>query len=769
MSNVLLALAGGVLVTVAAAAPFFIRQRRRLRETERSRAALEDSVDLFQGTFEGLADGLYRFDAETGAESCSPRMAVLLNLQAGTDATYGDILERFDPVIARRLDRSIQGLRGEGRAFEILLPISDSSRMVQAMGTRSLTPRGRPLADYLWMRDVSDSIGALGQVMLERHIGREDGARIPSEGSRFRSLAEAMSVPVWLRDTHLAMSFANRACPEGDPSRDLAACAVTEARAVTETRLLTIKGRKVAYDVTEVPLNDGLGTAGFALPRGVAPVANGDAGGNGDAEFAVLSGLTTGVAVFGRDGGLRYANAAFAELWRLDPVWLGKKPAYGDILARLRENRRLPEVADFRAYREEQLRLFDSLAEPQDMLLHLPDGTSVRRLVAPHPSGGVIFNDEDVSERLELESSYQVLTAVQRETLDNLYEGIAVFGSDGRLELCNPAFITLWGLEDADLPEQPHLAELVDITRGFYRAGDADWSSIRDTMVGRFMSRDTVTGRLERTDDTILDYAAVPLPDGGVLLSYLDVTDSAQVERALRERAEALSGADRLRSEFIANLSYELRTPLNTILGFAELLAEEYFGTLNARQKEYGRGIREAANGMVTMLGDIIDLTTIEAGQMHLELDTVDLHAVMAGVLGLIRERAKQRGLDLEFDCSPEIGWVVADEKRLKQVLYHLLSNAVKFTPSGGEVRLSGYREDGQVTISVSDTGVGIPLSDQERVFEGFQRGETADRHQTGAGLGLTLVKRFIELHGGTVNLRSAPNKGTTVRCILPS
>ena len=401
--------------------------------------------------------------------------------------------------------------------------------------------------------------------------------------------------------------------------------------------------------------------------------------------------------------------------------------------------------------------------------MHLPDGTSVRRLVAPHPSGGVIFNDEDVSERLELESSYQVLTAVQRETLDNLYEGIAVFGSDGRLELCNPAFIALWGLEDADLPEQPHLAELVDITRGFYRAEDADWLSLRDTMVGRFMSRDTVTGRLERTDDTILDYAAVPLPDGGVLLSYLDVTDSAQVERALRERAEALSGADRLRSEFIANLSYELRTPLNTILGFAELLAEEYFGTLNARQKEYGRGIREAANGMVTMLGDIIDLTTIEAGQMHLELDTVDLHAVMAGVLGLIRERAKQRGLGLEFDCSPEIGWVVADEKRLKQVLYHLLSNAVKFTPSGGEVRLSGYREDGQVTISVSDTGVGIPLSDQERVFEGFQRGETADRHQTGAGLGLTLVKRFIELHGGTVNLRSAPNKGTTVRCILPS
>jgi signal transduction histidine kinase len=288
-------------------------------------------------------------------------------------------------------------------------------------------------------------------------------------------------------------------------------------------------------------------------------------------------------------------------------------------------------------------------------------------------------------------------------------------------------------------------------------------------VIKRLMSREPSSGRLLRGDGTVLDYANLPLPDGAVLLSYLDVTDSVRVQLALRQRAEAMEEANRLKSEFIANVSYEVRTPLNTIVGFAEILTEEYFGTLNQRQMEYSRGIVEASQNLTTVISDILDLASIEAGTMALELDTVDLHAMLVGVLNLTRERARRKALKVEFDCPPDIGWMVADEKRVKQVLFNLLSNAVTFTPPRGTIRLSAWRDGDDIAIAVSDTGVGIPQADQERVLRTFERGGAPDTRQGGAGLGLSLVTRFIELHGGRVEVKSAPNKGTTVTCRLPS
>jgi signal transduction histidine kinase len=259
----------------------------------------------------------------------------------------------------------------------------------------------------------------------------------------------------------------------------------------------------------------------------------------------------------------------------------------------------------------------------------------------------------------------------------------------------------------------------------------------------------------------------VPLPDGNVLLSYLDVTDSTRVQRALRERNEALETAGRLKSEFIANVSYELRTPLNAIIGFAEILTNQYFGELNPRQLDYSRGILDSSHRLLSLINDILDLATIEAGYMVLETERIDIHTLMASVLALTRERARKQNINLEFDCPPDLGTLAADERRLKQALFNLISNAIKFTPAGGTIRLGAHRENGDIRLVVADNGVGIPSEDQARVFEKFERGNPQAR-QSGAGLGLSLVKSFIELHGGRVEIVSEANKGTTITLYLP-
>jgi signal transduction histidine kinase len=261
----------------------------------------------------------------------------------------------------------------------------------------------------------------------------------------------------------------------------------------------------------------------------------------------------------------------------------------------------------------------------------------------------------------------------------------------------------------------------------------------------------------------MLQEAMVPLPDGNVLVTYLDATDTARVERALREKNEALETADRLKSEFIANVSYELRTPLNAVIGFAEILTKQYFGDLNPRQLDYGRSILQSAQQLTKLINDILDLATIEAGYMVLETEEVEISAIMEAVLSLTRERARSRNLRLELRCPPDVRSIVADARRLKQALFNLVSNAIKFTPPGGTISIEAERRETELSLIVADTGIGIPLPDQARVFESFERG----RRQSGVGLGLSLVKRLIELHGGTVAIESAPNRGTKIICRL--
>ncbi len=700
-------------------------------------------------------DGLYSWDHVTGREACSRRLAVLLDLAAGTKAGFADVAGRFDGDARAALAGAVEALRGDGLAFELVLPLDGARRSVHAVGGRAADADGRPLADVVWMRDATHVVAA---------------AAAPDGDEALRVLLDTLPFPVWLRGADLEPAFANRAgagIARAGPAKALAARARSQKRGVSERHIVTRGDDERVFDITETPLPGDSQTLGFAIDRSpddIVPAPTQDLA----AHNQVLENLATAVAIFAADTRLTFFNRAYAELWRLDREWLSAGPSLGEILGQLREHRRLPEFADFRAFREEQLAQFTALGASVETMMHLPDGATLRCVASPHPLGGLVLTYEDVSDRLALERSFKSLTAVQRETLDNLHEGVAVFGGDGRLKLNNPAFAVLWNLEPGSLGGDTHIADFIESTRPFL-ASISDWEAHKERLIARLMSREASAGRLVRGDGTVLQHASVPLPDGAVLLSYLDVTDGYKVESALRDRAEALQDADRLKSEFIANVSFEVRTPLTSIMGFAEVLSEEYFGKLNRRQKEYSAGILEASRALMAIVGDILDLATIDAGRMALEIDTVDLHSMLAGVLGLIRERARRKALNLAFDCPADIGWIVADAKRLRQVVFNLLGNAVAFTPPRGKIGLAAERRDDEVIIRISDSGAGIPRSDHERVFQPFERGPARDDDGTGSGLGLTLVRRFIELHGGRVEMTSGAGRGTTVTCILPA
>jgi signal transduction histidine kinase len=744
----LLGAAGVILVAV----PVFLFQRRRLTALRDDRSALGREADLGRHLLAAAPDGLYLWDDIADSQYCSRRLAVLLDLDKGTESRIADVLFRFEGEAAAALHQAIRVLRHDGDGFDLTLATAGGRRRVRAIGVRCSDSDGGALADLLWVRDA-EAAPAMPEFQ--------------DEAARVRDLLDALPVPVWLRDDDLEIAFANRACGDGtvvDAGRDLALRVRDGNAPLSEPRLINGDGTPRLYEISEIPLGDGSRTLGVALDRS-PPAVTPSSPLPGD---GLIDNLRTAMAVYGPDMRLRSFNEAFATLWELDPGWLDGGPDLGQILERLRESRRLPEYADFRAFREEQLGRFDGLEAPAEDLMHLPDGTTLLSVVSPDPAGGLVFAYEDMTDRLALERSHNTLVAVQRETLDNLHEAVAVFGSDGRLKLSNPAFVSLWDF-GGDGDTALHVTEFVDHTRPYLENADdgdeTEWAARRQDLASRLMSREVGGGRLVRTDGKVIEYADVPLPDGAVLLSYRDITDRFRVEQALRQRAEAMGEADRLKSEFIANVSHELRTPMTTIIGFAEVLSEEYFGGLNARQADYSRGILDASRDLMSVLGDILDLATIEAGMIRLELDTVELHTVLAGILSLIRERARRKGLELDFDCPPDIGWVVADEKRLKQVVFNLLSNAVRFTPTRGTIGLTAERRGDDVAITVRDNGIGVPQGDQDRIFQTFEHGGEG----AGAGLGLSLVKRFVEMHGGHVDIESAPGKGTAITCTLPA
>ena len=671
------------------------------------------------------------------------------------------------PQSAAQLDRGIAMLRSRGETFALALT-TQTGHGVDVLGR---TGGGRALVRF---RSLTSDRLALATL-------EEDHRVVMSQLEALQRILQAAPLPAWLRDGTGRLAWVNRAYAEilgpappieiiregvelFDARTREAVEAAHHKREDFRRRISTVaSGVRRLFDVTDITA--GSWSGGLAIDR--TALDDAEQGIRRLVEFhaRTLDQLAAGVAIFGQDQRLRSYNAAYRALFGLDAAFLDSSPDESAILDRLRATRRLPEQADFRNWKANLLSAYRA-TEAREQMWHLPDGQTLRVIANPHPQGGIIWIYENVSERLDLESRYNALIRVQRETLDNLSDAVAVFGSDGRLRLHNPPLATIWGLDPAALTDRPHVAKVFALCRQKHD-DPAIWNQLMGAVAGLDETRASVSGRMSRSDGRVIDYATVPLPDGQTMVTFVDVTDSVQVERVLTERNEALEAADGLKNAFIQHVSYELRSPLTNIIGFTQLLAEEQVGILNDKQREYAGYVLSSSDALLAIINDILDLATLDAGIMTLDLGEVDIAAAVRATVHGVQDRVTKAGLSLDVRVPEGIGSFVADERRVRQILFNLLSNAIAFSPSGGRIVVSAERQPNEVVFAVEDTGAGMPETYVPEAFERFES-RPSGPSRGGAGLGLPIVKSFVELHGGWVKIDSRPGEGTRVTVALP-
>lgn len=640
---------------------------------------------------------------------------------------------------------------------------------------------GMEEARIIWAYDVTESRRDIQRFRMEN-------AKLKNDVKQYSTILNMAPFPIWERGEDMHLRYCNvrysemvedipareteNAIPDIDKkARQLAASALKEGKPRSDRRHIVVGGERRLYQLDEFPIAEQQMVVGFGQDISEFETLQEELKRYHSAQSDLLESSASAMAIYGPDMRLKSFNYAFVALWKLDEAWLETEPTYSEILEALRENRKLPEQANFQMFKQQQLRLFTELMEPREEFFYLPDGKTLRVIAITHALGGILFAYEDVTDRLALERSYNTLIAVQRETLDNLHEGVVVFGENGRLKLSNPVYLSMWNIPEEFAAHSPHISEIVEHSKKYYHY--EDWEQFKKERIAHIQSREAAKYRIERRDGKVIQCSVVPLPDGATLLSFVDITDSTLVERSLRERNEALQDADRVKTEFLANVSYELRSPLTSIAGFSDMLRQQYFGELTEKQREYVDGIYQSSQHLMELVDDILDLASIEAGFMQLEKEPFDVYAMLDSAKSMVSERAKRQELAFSLKCKKDIGMLKGDQKRIKQCLLNLLSNAIRFCQAGGKVVLGAETsvEGKYIHFYVEDNGPGIPKDELPHIFNKFYKGKNINipksKSKAGTGLGLSMVKNFIELHEGTVEVDSKPGH-TRFTCVLP-
>ena len=610
--------------------------------------------------------------------------------------------------------------------------------------------------------------------------GRLEEARqaIASDPTAFLEMLRKSPFPAWRVSGMGKLQWANEAylvaveAPTLDYARerqimldektaDQVRRTINNGEDIDETRSIAINSERRSMRVLTFPLSGGAGAMAFDVTE--EEDAREELDRHVQAHGETLNHVADGVAIFGPDRKLVFHNRAFAEIWGLEESLLLEKPAHGELLDRLRERRKLPARSDYASWRADELAYYLDISGVAEDTWGLPDGRTLSITRQRHPLGGLLLLFKDITDELSLQTRYNALIKTQSATLDNLHEACAVFGGDARLKLSNEAFRTLWSLDEELLRDSPDYDTIVDACVPLFHDREI-WTAIKGHVTDVSPeARTETTGEMRRSDGTTLTYLTHPLPDGNTLIAFADVSATRRVESALRERAEAFAAADRLKTEFVQNVSYQLRSPLTTILGYAEFLESQRHDSLTDRQMDYVRSILAASDHLSKLIENILDLAMIEAGRIDLELSDFDLADVISDSVEMVVSKAEDTEVTVRAELGDDLGTIRADERRIRQVLFNLFSNGLRFTDPGGEIVVSADRIDDMARIVVRDTGRGIDVEDQVSSFDSFTSSD-----QRGAGLGLSLVKHFVELHGGRVAMKSETGVGTEVVCWFP-
>jgi signal transduction histidine kinase len=714
----------------------------------------------------------------------------------GLDAIPGYLSELdagdagLDEFQLSQLGDAVRKTQKTGAPFQLALTARGGVRTLGVRGHLAdpqVSPGGAAL---VWIFDFTDSGQELRALRAEAESARADFAALAG-------LIEAAPLPMWFRAPDMKLRLVNTAYVKAvggksgaevvaagtelvEPEGGLSAAQVAQQAQARRTPIertvsATIGGQRRALRVSDLPLGSE-GVAGYGVDIEETEELQRQFRRFRGAQREMLDTLSAGIAQFDDKRSLVFANQPFLRIFGVSQAWVVDAPPFDRVLDRLRDGGRLPEVRDFPEWRRERQGWFLA-REPREEPWLLSDGTHLRVVGQPMPDGGLLMIFEDRTEQLQLSATRDTLLRTRTATFDNLFESLAVFGPDGRLQLWNRRFAADWDLEEEFLGGHPRADMLLGRIAGNLKR-PAQVGAIGEVIQAATLERKQKTDRLALADGRHLAFAGVPLPDGNGLLTVLDVTDSHKAEAALRERNAALIEADAVKTRFIANMSYEFRTPLTSIGGFAELLAAGVAGEITPQAQEYVAAILSSVERLGEQIENVLDLSQSEAGTLPLAQSPVDVRALLSDAVRERAERLSAAGLTLDLHCPVGIGAVTGDRRRLLRVFGQLIDNALAATPNGGRILIEASRIkvtaqgsagfNGGVQVVVSDNGRGMDAAGLARALDGLKVNDEGPATDRRAGLGLPLVRQLIEAHSGTFELLSEVGQGTSALVRLP-
>ena len=461
----------------------------------------------------------------------------------------------------------------------------------------------------------------------------------------------------------------------------------------------------------------------------------------------IFESVNTGVAIYGPDTKLDFYNNAYKDLWQLSTEFLDSKPSYVEIIEDIRIRKRLPGHRNFQDFKSQRVQLFKSLTEDYEDMLYLPNGKVLHNRIVPHPYGGIIFIQEDVTKNLSMEGRYQTLQAVQKETLNSMAEGIAVFGSDGILKLYNPAYLGVFKCDDIASDDELHIQELSQkISMRLHEKNQDRQGELRQTLLNLALDRKAQSGTVKLPRGRIIRYSVVPLPDGANLNSFLDITDSVKAADNLKAKNEALKKMDQFKSEFITRASINLKTPLNSILGFSEILEGEYMGSLTIEQKDYIELIQEEGNRILDMVDNIIDMTALEAPRESIKRSNADLNDLFSEVRTYLNHPQSRKKVRVVFDVDQNLSKFPLDAEKFKRAFFSLFFQLSEHFEELNKITMLAALERKSMLITISASYKAGLIGDE-------QKENLTDDDGGGLNNHFSLAKNLVESHEGKFDL----------------
>jgi signal transduction histidine kinase len=672
------------------------------------------------------------------------------------------------------LENAVKSVQRTGSLFTMDVRIVESERRLLVKGRLS-DPETMPgNAALLWIFDATESQKVIQQLGDEAKQAREAFAALSG-------LIEAAPMPMWYRGADLKLSLVNSAYvkavngqsaehivkqnieliepSEGRPAVAFAADAAESGNLRERKAFTTVAGERRAFQVVDVPIGQ-QGIAGYAIDIQDLQTERSAFKRFRSVQRNMLDTLSAGVVQFSSDLNMTFCNQPFQRMFAIRQQWISEGSDFDRLLERMREAGRLPETRDFPEWKKEHRAWFNSAQTVEENWL-LPDGTHLRVIAQPDPDGGLLLFFEDRSEQVQLASARDTLLRVRTAMLDNLAEALAVFAPDGKLHLWNRRFGSIWDVEEDVLASHPRVDELLK-TLAPQLKRPAKISEMRTAILTASSERKSDTGRLILKNDQIFSFATIPLPDGNALFTMLDITASESVQHALRDRNEALKSADRVKTEFLSNMSYEFRTPLTSISGFAEMLSSGLGGELTPEAKEYVAAILDSVDRLSTQINTVLDLSQSEAGTLPLSVQKIDMAALLGDIVRQRKSAITKYGHDVALQCGDDTQ-ISVDPKRIEQALLHILDNSIEHIGNQGRILLAAERQTKYMRIVISDNGDGISPALVSAINDGVASGDAGNK-----ALGLTLAREITLAHNGKFTLASELGEGTMVMIELP-